>query len=90
MAEDHIFKRQGEPLSLEVGQPASGRQTILNLHRESTTETVWGLELNPGNNEPANEQFVNVCSHSKGQFKLKTCLQAFRLLFKKGTARSAP
>ena len=59
MGEDHIFKRQGEPLSIEVGQPASGRQTILNLHRESSTQTVWGLELNPGNNAPENEQFAN-------------------------------
>ncbi|MEL7148421.1 MAG: hypothetical protein AAFO69_18755 [Bacteroidota bacterium] len=68
MGEDHIFKRQGEPLSFEVGQPASGRQTILNLHREASTETVWGLELNPGNNAPQNEQYANGFSITDKQF----------------------
>lgn len=50
MPEDHIFKNAGEALSLEVGQPAPARKTILNLHETADTDTIWSLELNPADN----------------------------------------
>ena len=69
MAEDHLFKTPGEPLGIEVGQPASGRQNLLNLHRTANTNAVWSFELNPGNNAASGEQFVNGFSIADNSFR---------------------
>lgn len=69
MAEDHIFKRAGEPLGIEVGQPASSRQSILNLYRTASDTPVWGLELNPGDNSGDGEKFYTGFSIADKNFK---------------------